>query len=1078
MGNESISIADTITITDGVSVMLSGDGPPWPDDSPRNHPHTGKYYLAVQPRTVVFSGVITGWTDAMNIQYTEGTWWGTVKAGMTLTMEQNDGTQAVVRVKTIPDGDYSGTLVVAENDHMDWDYNKTVYVLAQFELWPVHPRVTYNGGLTFYKDYDIAYTDQNSSFYPVPIMGPPAVVFLAGGTATIEFSGEHCYTPDGAANSSWSWTFEDGTPATYNGVSTAVSWTAAGVYLVSMTITNAHGKSSTGYRYIHIFDRTGSGAPYSRFSIESLSGSLSAGGWSCSVTVWEDDIDLNAFPPGAQVVLFAEELWDDNSVVSKGMFTNRSNIKMVGWVEQNSVSFDSETGQVSFSVVGIHALMKNCEIFSCALDYDNTPTEWTQLKGLNAILAFYHLIYWQSTLMTVVDVFLPGQLTGSQPVARLPAAWDIKFQDFGQESLWSQLGGLCSDVFCLMAADRCSTFYIGRDPQSIEDSYIGDVSVWLTLYKTDWFGDAEIVIQDEPAYSQITLEGVDYTGGTDTAVPRFAYAPGTVPAHRGRITVRSGAVLDTEELSAVMVGRLYAIANNPLPRVSLSLLGNYGPCVDIAPFRWVQITLLTADTPRNISWAQRAFLPLQVEDSIAITQGALQTSIVLAGYAYGGPGVVITPPIVPPDYTDSPGIIHSGFYRNKHYRHYLFTEHIIDSYADLPTGGEYRVVKGIAWAGSDVISVIGSKHFLHAGFSNVIQDSYDTPGASPEGIAWDGTNVLSSDLHTDKIYKHSGFSSAILDSFAAPGTSPTGISWDGSNVLSTQAGSTWKHYRHSGFSTSILNSMSTYGVEPAGLGWDGSNLLSIDGFMAIFRKQAGFSTSILDSFTWGGYGNYVWGIAWSGARQSPTGNVISAGGWYDKHYRHSGFSDTITDSYTSPNSYPRGITWDGTNVLSAASVSDKHYRHLGFSDTITDSYVASVQPDGITWDGSSVLHVDNYMSADKIYKHNGFSSSITDSYTPALDNPLGITWDGTDCILSDYGASVKIYKTTGFSSSISASYLAGLTDIAGVTWDGTNVLAVDPSAWKHVRYAGFSSSITDSYDSPYGPTGITWDGRY
>lgn len=42
-------------------------------------------------------------------------------------------------------------------------------------------------------------------------------------------------------------------------------------------------------------------------------------------------------------------------------------------------------------------------------------------------------------------------------------------------------------------------------------------------------------------------------------------------------------------------------------------------------------------------------------------------------------------------------------------------------------------------------------------------------------------------------------------------------------------------------------------------------------------------------------------------------NVLSAGTFADKHYKHNGFSSSITDSYTSPSTAPTGITWgEGT----------------------------------------------------------------------------------------------------------------------------------------------------------------------
>lgn len=81
-------------------------------------------------------------------------------------------------------------------------------------------------------------------------------------------------------------------------------------------------------------------------------------------------------------------------------------------------------------------------------------------------------------------------------------------------------------------------------------------------------------------------------------------------------------------------------------------------------------------------------------------------------------------------------------------------------------------------------------------------------------------------------------------------------------------------------------------------------------------------------------------------------NVISAGQAGDKHWLHSGFSDSITSSYASPGTTTRGITWDGTNVISADSDSDKHFLHVGFSASITSSYTSpGLTPTGITWDG-------------------------------------------------------------------------------------------------------------------------------
>ena len=203
-------------------------------------------------------------------------------------------------------------------------------------------------------------------------------------------------------------------------------------------------------------------------------------------------------------------------------------------------------------------------------------------------------------------------------------------------------------------------------------------------------------------------------------------------------------------------------------------------------------------------------------------------------------------------------------------------------------------------------------------------------------------------------------------------------------------------------------------------------------------------------------------------------NVISADYISDKHYRHNGFSATITDSYASPDAGPQGITWDGTNVISADYISDKHYRHNGFSATITDSYSSpALYPTGITWDGTNVISAD--MGVDKHYKHSGFSATITSSYTSPSTSPRDITWDGTNVISADSIAD-KHYKHSGFSATITDSYASPDAGPQGITWDSSNVISADLGVDKHYKHSGFSATITDSYSSPdAGPQGITWD---
>jgi hypothetical protein len=201
--------------------------------------------------------------------------------------------------------------------------------------------------------------------------------------------------------------------------------------------------------------------------------------------------------------------------------------------------------------------------------------------------------------------------------------------------------------------------------------------------------------------------------------------------------------------------------------------------------------------------------------------------------------------------------------------------------------------------------------------------------------------------------------------------------------------------------------------------------------------------------------------------------VLSADSTASKHYKHSGFSATISSSYASPSSTPRGLSWDGTNVLSTDGATGKHYKHSGFSATISSSYASpSSEPRGLSWDGTNVLSTDG--NADKHYKHGGFSATISSRYASPNSLPQGLSWDGTNVLSADSNAD-KHYKHSGFSATISSSYASPSSVPQGLSWDGTNVLSADSTAEKHYKHSGFSATISSSYASPSStPRGLSW----
>ncbi|KKL07471.1 hypothetical protein LCGC14_2585680, partial [marine sediment metagenome] len=74
-------------------------------------------------------------------------------------------------------------------------------------------------------------------------------------------------------------------------------------------------------------------------------------------------------------------------------------------------------------------------------------------------------------------------------------------------------------------------------------------------------------------------------------------------------------------------------------------------------------------------------------------------------------------------------------------------------------------------------------------------------------------------------------------------------------------------------------------------------------------------------------------------------NLISGDTNNDSHYIHSGITSTITTSFSSPTTNPRGLGLDSSdNLISADSQTDSIHVHSGITSTITTSFSTAASP--------------------------------------------------------------------------------------------------------------------------------------
>jgi hypothetical protein len=461
------------------------------------------------------------------------------------------------------------------------------------------------------------------------------------------------------------------------------------------------------------------------------------------------------------------------------------------------------------------------------------------------------------------------------------------------------------------------------------------------------------------------------------------------------------------------------------------------------------------------------------------------------------------------------------------YKHTGFSSTVSASFSAVGTS-----TIGLGWDGSNVLTADSSTDlghiYKHTGFSTTISSSFSSNYDFPGAITWAGGKLIVISYNAGYteyvVYKHAGFTTTIQDSFLAPsdsGIQSAGVYSDGDLLVSDTTD--YNIFKFTGFSSTITSSISAVEPGPYGVGFDGANLIS--SYNVSVYKHDGFSTTITASFattatddiqddSWDGGEMPTYSVnsergavltggtldtsergaslvgqesvgSSRGARiigQSATvvtGNLISMQTTNDLVYRHSGFSTTITSSFSTNTAYARGLAWDGGNVI----VSDVDggnrliYRHAGFTTTITDwIYPDKNYPLAVAWDGGNLIVLD-YNSAETaliIYKHAGFSSTVTSTMATVGSAPYGLAWQGSD-LISDDGTNDIIYRHSGFSTTVKDSFSSAGVSVGQLAFDSQNVFEGDNSSARIYRHTGFATTVAANiYMNPW-VAGIAWD---
>lgn len=599
----------------------------------RSENQWSELYLAIHKPTTVYTARInqaTFDTPVSQLTYDGGS--GTlsnVKPGMTLYIGSSAGAydKGMVRIRKTPS---ATVFYIGETAEIAWEDDDYLTVVEEFGLWSRHLKIA---GMTASMDYDVEYSDQHTDLDPVPVLGPPAVLWLTDDTVVFSPNASNSWVL-GSTISSYLWA-ATGASATA-GLDTAtptITYDTEGQYTISCTVTAANGKTATGYRVVFIY--SSASMPITQFELQNCSGELESGGWQFGVKLY-DQVAITDVRERALVVLFAKDHYNGVQE-SLGAITGYENIIAVGWIKQEDFEVSSEFSTVTFTVYGPQQWLKEISGYPVGMEYvDGDASAWTQMKDLTVDHALWHLLHWRSTATLCMDITLSGE-------SSLASAMEAP-----TGSLWDQLVTMSKEaILATPACNRYGQLYVQVDVPYMEEADRASVPTVMEVLFSDWQDTLNIERAPIPRVAMVEASGISYDGST--ASPLFSRAPGDVLSRYGNFISKDRLLLYDQDFCNDLCADIYAHENNEYPNIDFSLASN-NRFIDIVPRQRLTISIGELNIPRGIVWTNKKLLPIRVSYTHDAKSGILTTSIETksetSGEAIGVEGVTV---IVPPE---------------------------------------------------------------------------------------------------------------------------------------------------------------------------------------------------------------------------------------------------------------------------------------------------------------------------------------------------------------------------------------------------------------------------------------------
>lgn len=659
-----------------------------------------------------------------------------------------------LRVRSVSSGDggVTGTLTVAENNLYMSDNNYLTFKI-DYPIKPVYPKID-SGGI-FYKDRTTTYgSNYNDQPNPVVVAGGHRAERIDSGLGYAQFNVDasasyavangatiSSYSLSVIASSGYTTSFNTGTGTGY------VRFTAAGQYWVKYGVTDSNGKTQSSRRLYFVIpnDITNANYGYDRFSVESLSGDWSAGGWQGQFQLY-DDADITEIPERTIVMLWRES-WFGSTQKNITFDDDDNGATLVGYATNSSVAQDFETGLGTYTlgVVTAQEILNQYQ-FSVSLEaISASPTKWYEYASwLTVGRIIHHILKWHSTVLECTDMIGLTDNTDGRA-----------FGDIVAGTVYSMCDNLAfnAGIRARLVCDQMGRLHLTMDPQLLPDTPRGALTTTMDIVIDDDISGG-INIQDaiRGQVAMAKVSGLYFDGtfasGLPNVVAYCAIAPGTVPhdIYGATVATLDRQVVTSQSHANQLAGRLFATKNNPHPTISFDLHGNYAGVMDPAYGEEFTMDLQASQNERGIVWGNKPMYLRHVELRIDVSAGSVRTSVTFEPEAESFTGITTdclglptiggaTPP--PPAASTLPGALVSAASVN-----YLtpqsktWTQLTAEATTDMIADPFWRTRQGTTASASAILLRCGNG-FIKRSTDGGTNWSTITPSGSPTNSAND-----------------------------------------------------------------------------------------------------------------------------------------------------------------------------------------------------------------------------------------------------------------------------------------------------------------------------------------------------